>query len=255
MGTFSSNLKENEVYQLSFYIRNAPSSVYETNELGVYFTNELFQKKNIRVLKICPQLKYKGGFILDSVWIKICFTYQAKGTEKYFIIGNFTKDKEMDLNKKVGTHSDWSSYYFIDNVEMTLLSDSIPCHDKDTKKDIVQEFSINAPIILKNLTFPTNSSIIDESSYSELDSLQHYLEKNPKLKIKLSGYTDNVGKEQDNLLLSQARAKAVAEYLISKGIETERVSYKGYGSQHPISTNETEEGRKQNRRVEFKLYE
>ncbi|MCZ8284070.1 MAG: OmpA family protein, partial [Bacteroidia bacterium] len=65
------------------------------------------------------------------------------------------------------------------------------------------------------------------------------------------GHTDNLGYETDNQKLSEKRAKVIVDYLISKKISSDRLFYKGYGSKNPIATNETEEGRKQNRRVEF----
>ena len=106
-------------------------------------------------------------------------------------------------------------------------------------------------IILKNLVFETNKSEILPPSFEELNKVVDYLIKNNKNKIELSGHTDNLGQEESNQKLSEARAKAVAEYLISNGINKDRIVYKGYGSTAPIATNETEEGKQQNRRVEF----
>ncbi len=85
----------------------------------------------------------------------------------------------------------------------------------------------------------------------ELDKLIDYLNKNKNTTIEIFGHTDNTGAEEKNKILSAARAKAVADYLISKGIEKSRTSYKGYGSTMPIAKNDTEEGRQKNRRVEF----
>ncbi|MEI6854382.1 MAG: OmpA family protein, partial [Bacteroidota bacterium] len=71
--------------------------------------------------------------------------------------------------------------------------------------------------------------------------------------IEISGHTDNVGKENDNQLLSEARAKAVMDYFVRKGINPTRLTYKGYGSTQPIAPNTTDEGRAKNRRVEMKV--
>jgi outer membrane protein OmpA-like peptidoglycan-associated protein len=75
----------------------------------------------------------------------------------------------------------------------------------------------------------------------------------PTLKIEISGHTDNVGDAEYNQRLSVARAKAVVDYLISKGIDSSRLSYVGYGFSKPIAPNDTEEGRRLNRRSEFKI--
>lgn len=75
----------------------------------------------------------------------------------------------------------------------------------------------------------------------------------PNMRIEIGGHTDAEGSESYNLRLSENRAKAVAEYLISKGVSEKRIQFKGYGKSCPIDTNETEEGRAKNRRVEFKI--
>ena len=76
---------------------------------------------------------------------------------------------------------------------------------------------------------------------------------NPTIKVEISGHTDNVGKPADNLLLSNNRAKAVVNYLVSKKIPAARLTAKGYGETKPVADNKTEEGRAQNRRTEMKV--
>jgi len=73
------------------------------------------------------------------------------------------------------------------------------------------------------------------------------------LKTEISGHTDNVGSYEDNVILSENRAKAVVNYLISHGIESSRLTFKGYADKLPIDTNDTPEGRARNRRTEFKI--
>lgn len=108
-------------------------------------------------------------------------------------------------------------------------------------------------VILKNVLFENNKSDLLPVSYPELERLVLMLNQNTLINIEVRGYTDNVGKEKDNKLLSEQRAKAVCDYLISKKISAKRLIYKGFGSGSPISSNETEEGRKRNRRVEFAI--
>jgi len=81
--------------------------------------------------------------------------------------------------------------------------------------------------------------------------LKKLLEDNPLLRIQLNGHTDNVGSDTDNLSLSDARARAVYNYLVDNGIEASRLSSKGFGETTPIDTNDTPEGRHRNRRTEF----
>ena len=93
--------------------------------------------------------------------------------------------------------------------------------------------------------------MIKPESEFELNNLFQYLVENKNIKIKIIGHTDNIGNESDNQLLSSQRAKAVTDYLIQKGIETARISNEGKGESSPIDTNDTEIGRRKNRRTEF----
>ena len=90
-------------------------------------------------------------------------------------------------------------------------------------------------------------------SITELNRLKKLLVENPELQIQLNGHTDDVGSDEDNLLLSDNRAKAVHDYLIAEGIDENRLEYKGYGETMPIDTNDTPQGRQNNRRTEFEI--
>lgn len=108
-------------------------------------------------------------------------------------------------------------------------------------------------IALRNVFFETGRwEILPESEY-ELAKVVDLLTKNPTLKIELGGHTDNVGRPEANQHLSEQRAKAVYDYLINKGIPSNRLSYKGYGETQPVATNDTDEGRRENRRTEIKV--
>lgn len=105
-------------------------------------------------------------------------------------------------------------------------------------------------IILENILFQTNKSILLKQSFVSLDKLVEQLKDN-QIKIEIRGHTDNVGSDVKNQTLSEQRAKSVLNYLVSKGIEKDRLSFRGLGSTQPIAPNDTEEGRTKNRRVEF----
>lgn len=110
---------------------------------------------------------------------------------------------------------------------------------------------ISKPIILKNIFFETASAKLRPESLTELNRLKQLLEENPTLRIQLNGHTDNVGSESDNQILSENRAKAVYNFLIENNIAAERLSYKGFGESQPIDTNDSPQGRQNNRRTEF----
>ncbi|MFT3910586.1 MAG: OmpA family protein [Ferruginibacter sp.] len=117
----------------------------------------------------------------------------------------------------------------------------------------LQPIEPGAAIVLKNIFFDVNKSELKPASASELDKVVILLNDNPKLAIQISGHTDNVGKDADNLTLSLNRSKSVINYLISKGVNPKRLTSKGFGATKPIANNDTEEGRSQNRRTELNV--
>ena len=106
-------------------------------------------------------------------------------------------------------------------------------------------------ITLNNLYFDYDSDKILPNSYAEIERLSLFLKRNKQIKIEIIGHTDNQGSKSYNLDLSRRRANALMNALIQKGISADRLSAQGKGSEAPIATNDTEEGRAQNRRVEI----
>ena len=125
---------------------------------------------------------------------------------------------------------------------------------QEIEKDItLNSMKKDAKIVLKNVFFETGSAKLKPTSYAELGRLTILLGENPDLKIEISGHTDNKGSEIVNKRLSENRAKAVVDFLISEGVSSDRLEYKGYAFYQPIADNSTKEGRSKNRRVEFKV--
>jgi len=120
---------------------------------------------------------------------------------------------------------------------------------------IRQEYSLlrDGLIRLNTINYATESSKIDVESYNVLDEIGQLLRKYPALKIQIGGHTDSAGDKELNFRLSRERALAVREYLLTHfpEIQKERLIAVGFGSEKPISSNATYEGRRQNRRVEF----
>jgi len=109
-------------------------------------------------------------------------------------------------------------------------------------------------IAMRDVQFEHNSATLTNSSYKILGQISTILNSYPEYKIEISGHTDNTGTAEINKKLSEQRARACRDYLISKGLAWSRVASRGYGQSKPIATNETQQGRATNRRVEFKLY-
>ncbi|MFA6085254.1 OmpA family protein [Mucilaginibacter sp.] len=112
---------------------------------------------------------------------------------------------------------------------------------------------VGGKVILKNIFFDTNKFDLKAESKAELQKLIEFLTLNPAVHIEISGYTDDIGNDQINQLLSENRAKSVYSYLAANGINANRLVYKGYGKTEPIAPNTSDENRGKNRRTEFKI--
>lgn len=117
----------------------------------------------------------------------------------------------------------------------------------------LEKMAIGEAIKLENILFEKASAILLSESYPELDKLYKFLVGSPNVIIEIAGHTSSEGDDKYNLKLSQERAFAISNYLINKGIPKSRIEAVGYGETKPLATNDTEEGRKLNRRVEFKI--
>ena len=273
-GKLTKPLIKGKEYYVEFWVRHLSISSLYSNNIGVLFTDTLIKTNDKVAIYTTPQIN-KGRIIKsEDQWEKISGIIRAKKTYKYITIGNFYHDKQTHIIKsKTGTRR--GAYYYIDDVLVRPLQKGdkpttlhpvkmiLPAEKeiKEVKKDTVKnidisktnELKVGETYKLKNINFETGKAKLIDKSLAELDKLAEYLINNKSVKIQINGYTDNVGTEKFNLKLSDERAKAVKEYLVSKGISTERISYKGYGSSKPIATNYTPEGRELNRRVEFKI--
>lgn len=123
-------------------------------------------------------------------------------------------------------------------------------------KDIpLDPIAVGKTMVLRNIFYETDQYQLKTISYTELDKLVSFLKLNPVLRIEIGGHTDNEGAEDYNIELSLKRARSVYNYLLDKGIDAARISYKGYGESRPVSPNETEEGKALNRRTEITILE
>ena len=111
----------------------------------------------------------------------------------------------------------------------------------------------NSRDVLSNLFFDSGQFSINEDSKTELEKLAKFLKTNALLRVEISGHTDDVGNERENLVLSQKRAKTVVAYLLQLGIDPARMVASGYGKTRPLVVNATEENRRQNRRIEWRI--
>ncbi|MFN6944255.1 MAG: OmpA family protein [Cytophagaceae bacterium] len=139
-----------------------------------------------------------------------------------------------------------------------FFSENININPTDGYKELINDIKLmpmksGSKVVLKNIFFDTGKNELRTESITELQRLAKLLKEHTSVRIEVSGHTDNVGNADLNMALSEKRAKAVYDYLIQNGIPAARLKFKGYGSLQPIDSNETPEGRQNNRRTEFKI--
>ena len=160
----------------------------------------------------------------------------------------------LPMDKNYGYFAEKEGYYSASsNVDLRGKSESM------SRTENIKLISIKAmrendiSVRLNNIFFDFDQAILKSESYPELDRLASILKKNPDAKAEIGGHTDNKGTHQYNLNLSKKRTQAVVDYLVSQGCNGSNLTAKGYAETVPIASNDTEEGRAQNRRVEFKF--
>ena len=140
--------------------------------------------------------------------------------------------------------------FYTENFELTSAKAGEDAYKKDVP---LLKMVAGSSVVLKNVFFDTDMFDLKPQSKVELDKLVKFLEENPSLKIELGGHTDNQGSKEHNIILSKNRAESVKKYLVSQGIDAARLTVKGYADTVPVDSNDTEKGRANNRRMEFKV--
>lgn len=156
----------------------------------------------------------------------------------------------LPIGKKYALFISKEGYLF--HSENFSLEKAIP--DEPYRIDIdLQPVEIGQLITLRNIFFETGSASLLPESQAELNRVIELLSRNPEMKIRINGHTDNVGSDAENMQLSDARSKSVKDFLVTHGIASDRLETKGYGESKPVSTNDTDSGRAQNRRTEIEI--
>lgn len=255
-------LKPGKEYHFVCYFRLLSISTMALKHLGVYFSIKPFVLSDKVDSTNSLYMYNRKGLVGNYDWIKLEGDFVASGGERYLTLGHFVKKTKRDmyrLNRKKLFAIFHESYYFVDDVSLVEKID--PATLAQMKRSVVHKMHVPEEanlykagdvVRLSSIFFETAKSDLVDDSYPELDRLIEQLEQNPKMELRINGHTDSQGNEDANQALSEARAKAVFDYLIEKGVANE-IDFKGYGSTKPISSNATEEGRKQNRRVEFEI--
>jgi outer membrane protein OmpA-like peptidoglycan-associated protein len=164
-------------------------------------------------------------------------------------MGNFKSDEETDRDIP-GAETFAFGYYYIDAFDMRKLPPilDVPVPDDDLTTIRLRK---GKTVTHNNTFFDFDRTELLPLSFIELNKLIGLMQKHPQMEIEIRGHTDNSGTEAYNQELSFARARAVTDYLVGKGIHSSRISLRGFGASSPVASNHTAEGRQKNRRVEF----
>lgn len=252
-------------YNFEMHLRLAYWSNALLKSLGVLISKGGYHGQGDAVRScIIDSVCKKGGFINNYQWFKISGKYKADGGEKYITIGNFSPKVEKDIVRinifKLGFKE---AYYFVDEISIFKAKEpeekvaveyvgSFKANEEDSVLDVSKDVKVGSKVALKNIFFELGHYYLLPESYVELNKLAQYLIRHPQMEIQINGHSDNSGFKFKNQKISEQRAREVFEYLIKKGVQN-KMYFKGYGSSMPIATNDTDEGKAKNRRVEFEI--
>ncbi len=160
--------------------------------------------------------------------------------------GNYSFTINVDRNYSLIVQKD-SFLTASENIDLS----AVIINDKIEKDVYLSKIEVGSLVRLNNIFFDFAKATLHTESYPDLDRIVKLLKDYPNISVEIDGHTDFVGSDADNIILSKSRAKSCQDYIVSKGINMERLTYKGFGESKPVADNKTEEGRKLNRRVEF----
>ncbi|CAG0981101.1 Peptidoglycan-associated lipoprotein [Flavobacteriales bacterium] len=208
-----------------------------------------------KVLFVEGEITNEKGEVPANVTIELKNTETGKITEgvidnetgKYVAVVSVKKEEEVLLTAKKEGYA-FSSQLVSSGLDVVGKPQLRP-------KLEVQPIEVGKAYRINDINFETNSYELNHRAKIVIDEFVDFLKLNPKIKIAIQGHTDDVGKAEDNMALSHNRARVVYEYIIEKGINSQRLSYKGFGKTVPLVPNTNEINRAKNRRTEFLIVE
>ncbi len=256
-------------YETTNYVVTDKNIVNLRNKAYAYYYFDDVAVKPIDDCDVCPCVKhdfearvvdtsYTGGRnpvtgetkrILNDGYIKLSM---IGGTPPYNVSWNKNLRGPELKNLPAGKYSytAFDSYNCRSSGTITFVEPVIVI---DKFADGLRNIEEGSSIVLENIFFEFNKTDLLPESYIELNKVVQFMLENDIKKIEISGHTDSEGSDAYNQKLSEGRARSVTDYLVSQGVDPSRINSIGYGESRPIDTNLTEEGRAQNRRVEFTL--
>lgn len=238
-----------QAYYVEFWVTHLPKSL-QINNLGAYFSVSEIKRSTDEMLIREAQVKATDLVAAPGgKWVKVSGQFVAKYEAEYILIGNFSDDfNTLSIAPREDCFN--YAYYYIEDVLVKKIPPfkPVPVKPDDLTK---QTLEVGKTIQLKHIYFEFDKDELMPRSYVELNKLLKIMRENPKLSIEIVGHTDALGEDAYNLDLSKRRAMAVEKFLLDNKVNKSRLRSKGEGESRPVATNDTDEGRAQNRRVEF----
>lgn len=252
------------------YTAKTPIMPLISSNLGFHFSVTPLDGRrplasHIRDLNLKPQVNFGEIIATNGDWVYLSTTFVADRPFQYFTIANFFRDEQtatdlpLHIHRKIDSLNAKvpSSLMRAKRVAYVCLDDVFIGPEGPSAPDTTSPKSLEAKM-LRERKFTFSAGVLFDSGKAdlrpaagpELDSLAAFLQKYPRIRVGISGHTDDVGTDADNLDLSARRAQAVYAHLLAKGIPAAQVEWKAFGETRPIADNTTEEGRQRNRRVE-----
>lgn len=256
-------LTAGEMVCVEFRFSAAENCLFVADGLGIALTREKITTRRHEPIKAETSVSNPRFHMLDEKeeWVVMSNIYTAKGGEEYITIGNFQSDKELRIIRRTdapsGQQGSWS-YLYIDDVRVTPVKQPMEC-----KCSVIEMAAgaVDPPLELKeytlikldNILFDFDMDILTDSALMQMKEVYQLLKKNPYFYLEVSGHTDIKGGDEYNMDLSRRRAEQVIQHLRDRGIDESRLRLSFHGFEVPVADNDTDEGRRQNRRVEFRV--
>ena len=230
-----------------------------------YFSKNINGKYDIYQLSIPAHLRPRpvatiSGKLVDTQGLPVETTIRWEDLETHTTIGQSKTDPVdgsffivLPEGKNYGYYIDDETFFPVsDNIDLRNTNELVSIQNDIHVATISEMIERETPMPMNNLFFNTGEYILLPASVTELNRVAEIIKRLAQ-KVEISGHTDDVGNDESNIILSENRANAVRDYLISIGIDNSLLSTQGYGESKPVASNKTAEGRRKNRRVELKF--
>lgn len=259
-------LNAGEMVCIELHVSAADYCNYVTDGIGILLSKEKAESNLQTELAFTATMGNPRLNMLDesNAWQLLSDVYLAQGGEEYLTIGNFKADKELKVIRRTEDMSDkgygtWS-YMYIDDVRVRPIQRKLEC---SCENEYLASIAVDPPLELSEykkikldaILFDFDADVLTDEALIQLEEVYTLLKKNRAMYLEISGHTDVVGPDGYNLSLSKRRAQHVIDHLVAKGIDASRLQLTYFGKQQPVANNETDDGRHQNRRVEFQILE